>query len=370
MTIHFFSIPHFHPIFFANIALMLGVCASFFGYGLIPLFLLSLFGIALLLIKNDLANKHLLILVPLAFFGGALRYRQQQNHFNEFQLIFAGNTCSLYGTVKKIEKTDNSHFKRQIIITLSRITTTTKTDDYPYVIHLYTNNESELRLDDSIELDNIKIKKNSNAPFSRYLMKEKAVATIFEPTLTYTISYRPAYSFMRLTSEYTTQIYNSLKKKFSEQTFILFSSLFLGKQQKQHPTARVVKEECLQWGISHYLARSGLHLVICIMLWQLLFSFIPCAFWIKNSLLIGIITIYTLFSWSSISFYRALWIFIFAKWGSLSYLPLQGLHSIALISLCTILYNPAQLFFLDFQLSFLLTFALIFHATRRQSHGS
>ncbi len=316
-----------------------------------------------MLIKGELARQPLLLLIPLFFACGAFRYQQQLYHFNLFHQIFAGSTCSFKGTIKKIEQTENPHFKNQVVITLSHLTNTIATDYHPHAVHVYANNVADLCIGDTIEVRDIKIKKNNNSSFARYLIKEKSVATIFESKLSYTIVHRPTYSFTRGINAYAINTYRSLIKKFSEQTAALFSSLFLGKQQKQQPTTQSIKEECLQWGISHYLARSGLHLVICIMLWQALFAFIPCRFWLKNSLLIGIVAMYTLLSWSSISFYRALWVFILSKIGSLAHVPLQGLHSIAIITLCTILYNPMQLFFLDFQLSFFLTFAIIFYST-------
>ena len=137
----------------------------------------------------------------------------------------------------------------------------------------------------------------------------------------------------------------------------LFSAIFLGKKNKTQ-TYDKSKDQFKIWGISHYLARSGLHLVIFIMIWHLILCLFPIPFRWKQSILIALALIYALLSWSSVSFIRALTVFMLYKIATIFEIQMHIVHSITLACLFTLLYNPAHLFFLDFQLSFALTFAL------------
>ncbi|MFC1845655.1 ComEC/Rec2 family competence protein [Candidatus Dependentiae bacterium] len=106
------------------------------------------------------------------------------------------------------------------------------------------------------------------------------------------------------------------------------------------------------------MARSGLHLVIFMFLWGIIFSFIPLPFTYKQLALIGLGLFYCLLSWTSISFIRAISIFLLYKISPLLHKQGQLLHLLTIICLVTLIWNPAQLLFLDFQLSFGLTLAL------------
>src|SRR3990167_3930800 len=114
-----------------------------------------------------------------------------------------------------------------------------------------------------------------------------------------------------------------------------------------------------QWGLSHVLARSGLHLVIFVFIWRWLLNFLPLSFYRKNLLLLFISLVYALCSWPSVSFIRAWYALIFYFFCALFLRrPSHTLHIISLVYCIILFLNPLQLFFLDFQLSFLLTYAL------------
>ena len=66
--------------------------------------------------------------------------------------------------------------------------------------------------------------------------------------------------------------------------------------------------------------------------------------------------LYFILSWPSISFIRAFLIFLFTKYCNLHRHPTHFMHILLLTCCIVLLINPLQLFFLDFQLSFFLTF--------------
>ena len=217
---------------------------------------------------------------------------------------------------------------------------------------------TELLVGDVIEITDLICKEIKNPSFGTYLAKEKISATLFLDNFTYTLLKRPTFSVARSLFYMRNTIFNSLRNKINKATFTLFSSIFLGNHTRGKKSDKKTKESFKIWGLSHHLARSGLHLVIFAMLWHFILNILPIAFLARQFLFILFVLLYALLSWSSISFERALLMLIFYKLTLFIKTSLHYIHLITLVTLLVLLLNPLQLFFLDFQLSFGLTFAL------------
>ena len=139
----------------------------------------------------------------------------------------------------------------------------------------------------------------------------------------------------------------------------MFSSIFFGNKHNKKYFFEKSKNQFKCWGILHFIARSGLHLMLFIFLWQLLFRLIPIPFAYKQWILIIFGIVYFFLSWASISFLRALFIFFAYKISPFFNTRVNLLHFLSLTALFMLINNPVLLFFLDFQLSFGLTFALV-----------
>jgi ComEC/Rec2-related protein len=238
-------------------------------------------------------------------------------------------------------------------------------------LYIYSKSISDLQVCSTIVIHKIVIKKVENPSFALYLSKEKVAGTIFIEKLDFkTLSVPP--SWHRYLANWKNNIYLTLQNKMSTKTFALFSSIFLGNRANVKKEMDYAKEPFKIWGTSHYLARSGLHLVIFVLVWQFLLSLIPIVFWIKQIILISLISTYSLFSWSSVSFERALLMFLIYKFCIISGKPSHYVHLIILVTGIVLILNPLQLFFLDFQLSFGLTFALAWfnHMQTHKKHIS
>ena len=122
--------------------------------------------------------------------------------------------------------------------------------------------------------------------------------------------------------------------------------------------SQAIGKYCSYWGIVHYLARSGIHVVLTVSCWELVMRFIPLHFFIKQLILILLILVLHLFTWPSISFMRAVTTFLLSKGCTLSSLAFQPIHILSLTTFFTLVAYPLYLFSLDFQLSFGLTFVL------------
>jgi len=289
--------------------------------------------------------------------GSTLYFRQQKNH-RLIQKKICGYNCDIRGKITSIEKSKQNYIKQVIKIELSDIKIKNSWKTVTGTIQIYVQKKEDLQIHDKIEMHNLLFKKQENLSFDQFLMRNNIIATTFQKKLDYTVLSRPHWSFSRCISHKKKKLYSSLQNKMSPATFSLFSSIFFGNKTSGKYFFEKSKEQFKQWGILHFIARSGLHLMIFIVLWEFLVGLVPTPF-IPNQLifiLLGII--YCFLSWTSISFLRAFSIFLAYKTSPLFYVRANFIHLLSLICLVMLIHNPVQLFFLDFQLSFVLTFAL------------
>ena len=89
-----------------------------------------------------------------------------------------------------------------------------------------------------------------------------------------------------------------------------------------------------------------------------IFCFIPIPLFIKQLCIFLLNCIYFLFTWPATPFIRSFALFLLNQLCFASKFSFHLLHYLILTCFCFLLYNPLHLFFLDFQLTFALTFAL------------
>ncbi len=294
----------------------------------------------------------LLILISLA--SGFFR-TMQVNH-NQASFPFTTKPVTIHGTVTNKTKNDQSLMKLCISFQLSSVTNQTENYSTNRIIQIYTQPNDTIEIGDTLEIQNVRLKKPNNENFGRYLMKEGILTTIFVQKIDYTLLYRPTYSLRRWFYTYKNNLLVSFEQQLSPATFHLFSSLFLGARNKK--ALEFVNNQFKQWGILHYLARSGLHLAVVITIYEASFRLMPFSFMIKHLIFLLLGGIYFILSWSSISFIRAFLMFLGYKLSALSKTQPHFLHILLTSCFILLLTNPIQLFFIDFQLSFCLTFAL------------
>lgn len=226
-------------------------------------------------------------------------------------------------------------------------------------IIIYTRKKPDIAVSDTICIDSLPIKMpNSSDDYYIFLLKNNISASAFIPTLNPQKIYRPEISFSRIIFNTKQKLLLEFQKKLSPRSFIFFSKLFLGKRSTKNSLEQKINNQAKRWGALHYLARSGLHLVIVLSLYEALLKLIPLPFTLKQLLLLLLSLCYLLLSWTSLSFLRAFYSFVLLK----SYMLLKKdtlfIHILTLTCTGMLLYNPFLLFSLDFQLSFGLTFAL------------
>ncbi len=324
--------------------------------------------ILLFLNKVEL-NKLQLSSCFLFFFSGSLLLQTQKNKNLLLLNQFANKKLNIIAQVINKEKQEGERIREITKLNVKKICqedlhSHQKTN---FNLLFYTQTPTQAQVGDKIMLRNISFScpnqnKNlsGNMTFENYLLKENVLATIFTKKLWYKKISRPFFSFKRWIYNKRDQLFKKLKLKFSSQTFCYFSSIFLGNKKNRNINNLKIMFGC--WGISHHLARSGLHIILFILIWVFLLNLLPMNLYLKKIILLLICLIYQQLSWTSISFLRAFYLFGLFQVGQFFDQQTNFLHLLTFICFIILLFNPIQVLFLDFQLSFALTFALAWMA--------
>lgn len=350
-----------HPLLISTVTLMVGIWLQSSAYTPIPWTLIGILMAICCMIMKIASLSPTLVYSLIACASGAFFYQRQIDYYTTFyEQISFKSSYDLVGTITDIQPLDHQRYTHCITLNKNQLSSNTspplRTD---MLITLYSNNFANFQIGDTIAVSNMVFKQQKNQSFKHYLIKQNTIATVFSPKecMVKLIS-RPTYSIDRWIFNKKIELYKSLKSKMSLKTFSFFSSLFLGIKHHNYYQEKL-REHFKWWGLSHYLARSGLHLIIFIVLWKIFFCLVPLPYKLKQGALMVIALVYFLLSWSSIPFARAFFSFIAYCLFLLFDQQINGLHILTIVTLTILILNPMQLFFLDFQLSFGLTFALL-----------
>lgn len=248
-----------------------------------------------------------------------------------------------------------------------RITLALETETLPHgAIYIYTNHrnaDAPYALDDTLIITDVTLKK-PHASFGKYLVKEEILGSTF--VARNAITHKPCTtgrSWHAWLCALRTRIFASIKEELESDHFALFSALFLGNKAYDKDETDPVQTQFRFWGIAHIFARSGMHIsmIIGILLYLLTLVPLPYTFKIISTSCIGIV--YALCSWSTISFARAFMMFLLGNYCLLTRRQNSTLHLLGITTIIALLWHPLNLFFLDFQLSFALTGALVWICT-------
>ena len=296
----------------------------------------------------------------LLFIAGFYRYSSLQNSFSSsaHKLSSLSQQKALSGTAVVLNR-ESSSYRSCLTLKITHL------KDHPLppqrTIRLYLRSKSSLLPGDTISFRDLRFKQQSNKGYERFLFKEGIVCCSYIKKLKYKRFHRPWINLRRWRMGIRNRLLKSLSKKLSPQAGALLSALFLGmkKGPKKHMRSYYkLRQSFTWWGIVHYLARSGLHVVLLIGIWRLLLYRIALPFWITQVITLLFLGLYYLISWASISFIRAVIAYLFYEGCVVIGRPPRLLHIVSLTALIVLIYNPFQLFYVDFQLSFGLTCGL------------
>ncbi len=295
--------------------------------------------------------------------GFALVQKEYDN-FSSFYTMTKSHSWQVHTRIENIEKIQHPFYDREITLTMHELR---DEDGHRFNINKQCRwyckaKKTPLEPGAIITLDHVVFHQPTSTSFKQYLCKEGIQATLFGRFTIHTPAQQkpnlPSLTSRHLLQNIKNQKIATIGGLMQPRTKALLDSLFFGKKPINKRLFSATRRLFARWGLSHYLARSGLHLVVFVAIWSVLLRIVPLHFAIKELLVAVLVIGYALLSYSSISFLRALWMFIVYKSCNLTRLRINILNVVILVAYATLIFNPLQLFFLDFQLSFLLTYAL------------
>jgi len=354
-TNSFFIIP-VSPLVLPIIGYLIGI-ASVAIFGLNTIFIAGTVIIGSTFLGSTYRILIFTIIVPILL--GSLLFYRQQSLFNTFNATWDKTVIDIHATVQDISHTQDKHNPYVVMLSCTDIKehASNQWQKTTENLFLYCRSQPTFDVADHIEIEQLSYKRPQGS-YAQYLLKERIAGSLFTQQIQSTVLWHPKSSIKRALYHYRQRMIEHFKHHMSTSTFALFAALFCGNKIIVKKELENYKTEFQIWGISHYLARSGLHMVIITMLLISLMSLIPVHINYKRSFIIMISLLYHLLSWPSISFLRALYTVILYYVCNILYVPIYALHLFCVVCLLILFFNPAQALFLDFQLSFGLTFAL------------
>lgn len=151
-------------------------------------------------------------------------------------------------------------------------------------------------------------------------------------------------------------IAQSLSTRLSPGAIALFNVLFLGCKSLFDP---FMQELFCIWGLSHILARSGLHLSLFTWLLTQPSRFLIMPYLTQQIIIFLLLGLFMFFTPGTNSIHRSFVMTTIQFLAIIAGRVASNLHILLFTALIMLLINPAILFALDFQLTFLLTFCVI-----------
>jgi len=311
----------------------------------------------------------LVVLNGLFLCAGGLVLSLQHAHAEQLLATVANQNLTIIATVtdRHLQAANKSWRKQNEVLELAvtniQATDAKKFASANFTLQCFVKHTTKTQVGDTILIKNITIKPpqsktlSGNPGYGDYLLKEGFLSSIFLFSgWQMEIIKRPTWSIRRWWWSIRNNTFQDIVASLSPRSASYYSLIFLGKKDPE--SSDQLRRTFNFWGLSHYLARSGLHIVLFILIWKFILSCLPVHLIIKRILLILICGTYGLFSWASTSFIRAFYSFLLSEAGRLFNFNVHFFHILTIVCLIMLLFNPIQLFFLDFQLTFGLTFAL------------
>lgn len=321
-------------------------------------------GVLCVFLTHFVFHKKVIYGVCIVFFlMGNLVWTVQQAHHDTILKLYENKNIDVIAHVtdKRICLIgENSRWSEIIELSVHKVSYSWQSFWSPAQFKLlcYVKSRTGLMVGDTIRCSSLVIKAciDKRKTFSNYLTKEGYSAALFLSHLDAQLIRRPAYSFVRFIWTKREEIKNRLKSELSAQAYNFVALIFLGNKETQDDSLRPLFN---QWGLAHFLARAGLHVMLFIFLWGFLLHLLPVPLFFKRSFLVLLCVLYGLFSWTSVPFERALYVFLLIYGGRLAHKQTNFLHLLTFMCLLFVLLNPIQIYSLDFQLTYVLTFALV-----------
>lgn len=237
------------------------------------------------------------------------------------------------------------------------------------IVTLYDKDENlaKIKIGDRIELSGklrkpVSAKNPSQFDYAKYLKNHKTFSTFYSKGNNWQIISKPdkfSGKFLQKLNDKRVEIINIHKKYMKSPNLEVLGGIVFGDDAINPPDD--IKSSFINSGLLHILAASGMNVSIIFGIWFFLAMRMKLNY--RFAILIGAILVafYTLMTGMGPSVLRAALMIEFVLFGKLIDRNADGISLVFFVALLLLLYNPAMINDVGFQLSFIVTFALMFN---------
>lgn len=274
--------------------------------------------------------------------------------------IYHNKIISAVGVIVDYVFMPNNAFAHEYTLKLDKIFLINQEYSNRQKLVIKTKEKAHIDVGDAIFLENIHIKSPKNDDHRLFYLRSNILATVYTTAFPGFLINRPRLSLNRYLIHKRNKIIEDIRDKLSPGAFALYTTLFFGRKLGDYEMHEEQNQLFQNWGIVHYLARSGLHVALLLTFWRYAILVLPLPFVAKEIFLLLFIIVYSLISWSSISFIRALCMFALHWYCRINLRASHPFYILVVAFAIIVFFCPYEIYALDFQLTFALTAALLF----------
>lgn len=354
-------------LIFISVFYIITICA-FFGQLVLPVSIILFLSLSILAALKKIPSKFYIIsllTILIAIINCSLRIKT-----HDLLISYAPSNSSIIARVISIPTTNNLE-KTKFYADVKTVTIDGETKDTPNSKTLITINDtkdnySKIKIGDTLELTG-RLTKPSTAqnPFqfdyAKYLSSNNTFTIFYSNPENWEIKSRADTFGWKLLSELNnqrTKIINRHAQNIHSPNLEILGGIVFG-DDAVNPTDDI-KQSFIDSGLLHILAASGMNVTLIFGIWFFITQRLRINY--RFSILSGmaIIVFYTCMTGFGASILRATIMLLFILLGKLLDRSTNTITLLFLVALLMLLYNPAMVNDVGFQLSFVVTFGLLF----------
>ena len=348
-------------MFSTSLVFMCGILACFYGHATIIAAIFTLIILSLLYLKV-IDIKHVLIFITIFYFGFFLTFFKIKNHDDLLPTVPTDTEISgQIVTIPNITSSDKVKFFMQV----ERV----KGEKINAKTFVTINGDESITNKLNIG-EKIKVNGHLRKPFSSTNPSQFDYSAYLKNFNTFTVIYANSsdveilddklslrWRFLQNLNNTRNRILKVHAKYLKSPNLEILGGIVFGDDAVSTP--EYIKNSFINSGLLHILAASGMNVAFIYTFWFFILKFLKIPFRLRVLSGMIVVILYTLMTGLGASVIRAALMLLFVLAGKLID---RDAHSISLLSFVAVLmliYNPAYINDVSFQLSFLVTFGLL-----------
>lgn len=342
-------------MFVITFSFILGVIAFFNGYELIIATLLTI--TVIILLSTGFIPRKFAIITLIMFYFGFFNSHLRIKTFDELSLI-APNEVTLSGQIVSIPEINGQTAKFQLQVNSPKGKTLVWINDKQ---HRFEN----FKLGNHIQVTGKlrtpqKISNPSQFDYARFLQNKQIYSTLYtniDDCKFLDTKLSPKWKFLQNLNKLRTKIIKTHSKLLKSPNLEILGGIVFGDDAVTPP--QHIKTSFINSGLLHILAASGMNVAFIWGFWFFFMQKLRISY--RTTLISGILLIilYTLMTGLGASVVRAALMLTFVLIGKLFDRDTHSVSLLSFVALLMLLYNPAYLNDIGFQMSFLATLGIL-----------